>query len=292
MNMEKIPLIYDCDNTMGLVGADVDDGLTLLYLLAQPDIELLGVTLTHGNGSLKQVIAATESLVNDLGLTDLPVYSGPQAARFMIETTEQYAGDLCLLATGTMTNLQAAADREPAFYSRLRRLYLMGGVTRPLELNGHSVKELNFSVDPAAALNVLRAPVETILINGHTASQALFGVEELAKLRREEGPLFQYISSKIQPWVDRIYNKFQIEGFCNWDMAAALIITRPELFSDERVMIDPTLDSVLSGDIAVAKQGKTITMPSTITDIEQFNTLIFEAFDCLQAQLVEKAVFE
>lgn len=290
--MKKIPLIYDCDNTMGLAGADVDDGLTLLYLLAQPDIELLGVTLTHGNGSLKDVIAATESLVNDLGLQDLPVYSGPCAARFLIETSEQYAGELCLLATGTMSNLQAAADRESAFYGRLHRVYLMGGVVRPLEINGHSVKELNFSVDPAAALSVLRAPVETVLINGHTASQALFGVNELAWLRREEGPLFQYISSKIQPWVDRIYNKFQIEGFCNWDMAAAIIITHPDLFSDETVMIDPTLDSLQSGDIAVAMQGKTITMPCTINDIEQFNALIFEAFDSLQSELMEKAVFE
>jgi len=289
--MDKIPLIYDCDNTMGLAGADVDDGLTLLYLLAQPDIELLGVTLTHGNSSLNNVIAATESLVSDLGLKDLPVYSGPQAARFMIETTEQHTDDLYLLATGTMTNLQAAADREPAFYTRLRRLYLMGGITQPLTLNGHTVNELNFSVDPVAALNVLNAPVETILINGHTGSQALFGVEELARLKREEGPLFQYIASKIQPWIDRIYNKFQIEGFCNWDMAAAIIITRPELFSDEKVMINPTLHSVQSGDIAVTTQGKTIAMPSTINDIEQFNALIFEAFDRLQLELVEKAVF-
>ena len=289
--MKKTPLIYDCDNTMGLPGADVDDGLTLLYLLAQPDIELLGVTLTHGNGSLTDVIAATESLVSDLGLHDLPIYSGPRAARFLIETSEQYAQELCLLATGTMTNLQAAADREPAFYERLRRVYLMGGVTQPLELNGHSVKELNFSVDPAAALSVLSAPVETVLINGHTASQALFGVEEMAKLRQEEGPLYQYVSSKIQPWIDRIDKKFQVKGFCNWDMAAALIITRPELFSHEKVNIAPTLDSLQNGNIGVADHGKTIIMPSRIQDIKAFNALIFDAFDCLQSELVEKEVF-
>ena len=29
--MKMIPVIYDCDNTMGVDGNDVDDGLTLLY---------------------------------------------------------------------------------------------------------------------------------------------------------------------------------------------------------------------------------------------------------------------
>ncbi len=153
------------------------------------------------------MIAATESLVSDLQLNDLPVCSGARAARFLIDSAEQHVGDLCMLATGTMSNRLAATDREPAFYSRLRRLYLMGGVTHPLELNGHSVNELNFSVDPAAALSVLAAPVETILINGHTASQALFGRQEMARLQREDGPLFQYVATKIQPRVDRIYSK-------------------------------------------------------------------------------------
>ena len=75
-------------------------------------------------------------------------------------------------------------------------------------------------------------------------------------------------------------------------MAAAIIITHPELFSNEKVMINPTLNSVQSGDIAVATQGKTIAMPSTINDIEKFNALIFEAFDRLQLELIEKAVFK
>ena len=40
--MRKI--IYDCDNTFGLKNHDVDDGLTLFYLLGMPEIDLLGAT--------------------------------------------------------------------------------------------------------------------------------------------------------------------------------------------------------------------------------------------------------
>ena len=42
--MKRIPVIYDCDNTMGVAGCDIDDGLTLLFLLGCRDIDLIGVT--------------------------------------------------------------------------------------------------------------------------------------------------------------------------------------------------------------------------------------------------------
>ena len=45
--MKKI--ILDCDNTMGVIDCDVDDGLALLYLLGCPDVNLLGITCTYGN---------------------------------------------------------------------------------------------------------------------------------------------------------------------------------------------------------------------------------------------------
>ena len=45
--MKKI--IFDCDNTIGIEGCDVDDGLTLLYLLGCKDVEVLGITNCFGN---------------------------------------------------------------------------------------------------------------------------------------------------------------------------------------------------------------------------------------------------
>ena len=65
----------DCDNTMGLPFHEVDDGLALLYLLGIPEVELIGVTTTFGNGSGKQVYRQTCKLVADLKL-DIPVLRG------------------------------------------------------------------------------------------------------------------------------------------------------------------------------------------------------------------------
>lgn len=58
--MKKV--IFDCDNTLGISNCDVDDGLTLLFLLGRKEFELLGVTLTYGNSSLEKVVGATATL--------------------------------------------------------------------------------------------------------------------------------------------------------------------------------------------------------------------------------------
>ena len=56
---DRVPLILDCDNTMGVPGRDVDDGLALLYLLGSPQVELLAVTCSFGNSTQEVVYRNT-----------------------------------------------------------------------------------------------------------------------------------------------------------------------------------------------------------------------------------------
>ena len=106
--MEKV--IFDCDNTMGLKTKEIDDGLALFYLLGRPDIDLLGITTTFGNGTLDQVYKQTIKLVNDLNLVDLPVKRGAEkrgddpteAAEYLAEMAAEYPGQVNLLATGPL----------------------------------------------------------------------------------------------------------------------------------------------------------------------------------------------
>src|SRR5699024_4635885 len=73
-----ISLIYDCDNTMGVPGRDVDDGLTLLYLLGCPEVELLGVTCAFGNDTQEVVYRTTSGLLRAWGRADIPVLRGAE----------------------------------------------------------------------------------------------------------------------------------------------------------------------------------------------------------------------
>lgn len=276
----KKKVIFDCDNTMGIIGKDVDDGLTLLYLLGRDDIELLGLTLTYGNSSLDDVKKATYSLLDQLNIKDLKVFSDKEAAIFLAEQSEKYKDELIVLATGSMTNLHSAYNYNNNFYKNLKEIYLMGGIIKPLVINNVEVKELNFACNPEAAYNVLTSPCKISILNGHTTANAIFGLNELETLYKKEGEIYRVIEKSIEHWVDRIYKKFNIEGFCNWDMAAAIYISHKELFSNEEVSINPTIESLKSGDLNLDINGsKKIIMPETIKDLDKFNSIIFQAFE-------------
>ena len=109
--MRKI--IHDCDCTFGINGCDVDDGLALLYLLGDPEAEVLGVTTTYGNNTLEKVYENTKKFVKKIGHDELRVYKGgatpgeteSEAAHYLAEMAEKYAGELEILVTGSVTNL-------------------------------------------------------------------------------------------------------------------------------------------------------------------------------------------
>jgi len=109
--MEKV--IFDCDNTMGLPRQEIDDGLTLYYLLGRPDIELQGVTTTFGNGPIDRVYPQTVHMLRELGQDSIPILRGEgqrrsavppgtpetEAARFLVEAAAAQPGEITLRRT-------------------------------------------------------------------------------------------------------------------------------------------------------------------------------------------------
>ena len=281
----KRKVIFDCDNTMGILGKDVDDGLTLLYLLGREDIELLGLTLTYGNSSLEEVEKATANLLRELKIDDLKVFSGEEGGRFLAEEARKHKGEITVLATGSMSNLHTAYKHDPEFYGNLDEIYLMGGIVEPLIINGVEVKELNFACNNEAAYNVLSSEAKISILNGHVTAKAVFGPEELEKLYKREGRVYRFIEGSIGHWVERINTKFGIEGFCNWDMAAAIYMSHKELFTQDVAMITPDREKLKRGDLNLNDEGvKKIVMPREILDMKRFNSLIFEAFEAFQSK--------
>lgn len=279
----KRKVIFDCDNTMGIIGKDVDDGLTLIYLLGREDIDLIGLTLTYGNSSLEDVKEATSKLLKELNINDLKVFAGEEAGKFLADSAKKYKSDLTVLATGSMTNLHTAHKCDPEFYNNLDEIYLMGGVVKPLLINGVEVKELNFACNAEAAYDVLSSNCKISLLNGHVTADAIFGKEELEELSKREGKTYRFIEDSIDHWVKRINDKFGIDGFCNWDMAAAIFMSHKELFSNDVVKINPTVESLKNGDLNLDEMGaKEIIMPENILDMKKFNSLIFDAFESFQ----------
>ncbi|MFN3002630.1 nucleoside hydrolase [Mycolicibacterium wolinskyi] len=170
------------------VDTGVDDAMALVYLLASPEAEIVGIASTAGNVPVQQVCVNNLGLLELCGATGIPVSKGaeqplkaplrtaedthgPQglgyarlpasdrpltdydAAEAWVRAARAYPGELIGLATGPLTNLALAMRIEPGLPKLLRRLVIMGGA---FDYRGNTtpVSEWNISVDPESAAEV------------------------------------------------------------------------------------------------------------------------------------------
>lgn len=277
-------VILDCDNTMGKPYREVDDGLTLLYLLGQPDAEILGITTTFGNGTIDEVHESTARLLRNLGRTDIPLFKGAgargqaptEAAHFLAETCARYPGEVHLLAIGPLGNLHAASKISPEFFRNVKQICCMGGYLRPLRLGWRRVPELNLSADPEAAYAVLNSGCAVTLMNAHTCMQAAFGWGDLAKVRHW-GPDTRRV---LRQWLTGHLLACGLGHFYLWDLLPAVYMMAPELFDANPVHVVSTAADLETGTIVVGAggEGRLINMPQRILDVGRFREGLFAAW--------------
>jgi purine nucleosidase len=179
-----VPVFADVDT-------GVDDAIALVYLLASPEAELVGIASTGGNVGVDQVcennlgllelcrvdgVPVSKGVDHPLNSPALPVgkVHGPRglgyaelpatnrqltdddAATAWVNAVHAHPGELIGLATGPLTNLALALREEPALPTLLRRLVIMGGAY-DYRGNTNPVAEWNIAVDPEAAAEVFAA---------------------------------------------------------------------------------------------------------------------------------------
>ncbi|MFC5832669.1 nucleoside hydrolase [Nonomuraea insulae] len=158
-------IILDTDPGVGIPGTDADDPLALMLALADPRLELLGVTTVFGNcppalgarGAAAVLAAAGRSDVpvavgmgtrldgglpeplveayrgarGEPGAIELPDLAGAavkqHAVDLIIDTVLAHPGEVTVVAIGPQTNLAMALLKEPSLARNLRSVVFMGG---------------------------------------------------------------------------------------------------------------------------------------------------------------------
>lgn len=233
-------VIVDFDNTMGIQGCDVDDGLALLYLLGNPDrVQVVAACTTYGNNTLANVQENTEHLFEEWGL-DVPIYRGAStpdnnaakacdASRFLARMTEENQGEISVLATGSLTNLKGALLLNHRFAENAAEIVLMGGIERSLVINGKIMNELNFSCDAEATFQNLDSVKHGMAISIATAQNCLPAFFEKDDFVREFGA-DSWMTKTIDYWFSDMEQAYSWNGFTCWDVVAAAMLAKPELF--------------------------------------------------------------
>ncbi len=273
-------IILDFDNTMGLPKHEIDDGLTLLYLLGQTDIEILGITTTFGNSSLSDVMTATQELL-DFTRAEIPVYEGEAergqgttaAASFLADIVAAHPGEVTVLAIGPLGNLAAAAKLDPNFFSNCKEIVCMGGMLEPMRLGWREINELNLSADPEASWAVLHntgCPVT--LMNAHVCLQATFGYFDMLRV----GYIPVNLRRTIFNWLFTFGTYFGVFKFYLWDMLPAVYLSYPELFTCQKFSFQSSLVDLVTGKLVVKEdECGALNMPGAILEAKKFKQILF-----------------
>jgi len=186
------PVYLDCDT-------GVDDAVAIAYLLASPEVALVGIGTVSGNTSAAQAAENTLRLLALAGRTDIPVavgshdhlvdpYSGgvphihgdngignvelpatdvkpidESAAELILRLSREHSGSLEIVTIGPTTNIALALRLDPNLAERVRQVTVMGGVALAPGNIG-PVSEANVHNDPEAASILISAPWPVTLV--------------------------------------------------------------------------------------------------------------------------------
>lgn len=225
--MSRRPVLVDCDT-------GIDDALALAYLLAEPAVEIVGVTTVSGNTDAARAAANTLSLFDLAGVHDIPVavgahhfrgreYAGgaphvhgddgvggiawaasarEHDARPAVELIDHLAArhpDLTVLALGPLTNLAAYAETPGV--AAFDRLVVMGGAF------GHSGNvtawaEANIHNDPESAAVVFAQDWDTTLVPLDVTMTQTLDATDLVRLRAIPGAVPQALAAMLPAYLD------------------------------------------------------------------------------------------
>lgn len=276
--MKKI--ILDCDNTMGVKNCDVDDAMALFYLLGNDDAEIVAITNTYGNSDIETVHKATQTLLNDIGRKDIPLYKGSNstknniAGKMLAELAEKHKGELSVLAVGSTTNLASALDYDDNFAKNIKQVVFMGGITEKLIVGKKEMKELNLSIDYISTLKILQKAQNISIITGNNCLKTIFTRKEF-----EENLNFtsqgKYIIEKTKYWFDYNERDYGLQGFYNWDITAAIYLMKPELFVDDKGHYALCEEDMKFGKLRQGEGGVILNLPK-IKNVEEFKKEAYE----------------
>ena len=293
-------VIFDCDNTMGIEGYPMDDALAFLYILGNKDkTDLLGFTCTFANGTAAQVYEASRLLLQEVGLSDLPILKGAElnedprseAAHFIVDMANRYPGEVSVLAIGSMTNLYGAWLIDPLIFDKLKECVLMGGITEKLYTHGVHCPELNFSIHAKASAEVFLHGKNLSIITGNNCLPVSYLPKEefMEKMEIETRPVSAYVARKCGYRFDCRKAVYGEEGSYCWDAVAAAYLLYPELFEDHPTACDISAEHLQDGSLMPCANGSTILNLPTAKDPAAFRRNLYESWLKLDFAVEEQA---
>lgn len=229
--MDKRRIVLDVD-----VG--IDDALMMLFLAAEPGIEIVAVGSTHGNCDSAQAAVNALRVLDVLGLDRVPVAvgadsplpepttsphvhghdgladvglplprrspSGETAVDQLLRLFREQPGELDLIAVGAMTNLALALERDPESLRGFRSVWILGGISHRPGPDAPVYHDANVFHSPAAAERLFTSGTPLTVVPIDLSYQAVLDDEHLAAIRAGTTPQARF-AWRILPYYCNFY---------------------------------------------------------------------------------------
>jgi len=279
----------------------IDDAMAILYAIAAPEIDLLGLTTVFGNVTTPKATRNALYLLEQAGI-EIPVAEGlhrprigppfpPTSAvhgaegfgtlavptpqrRALVETAPEYLvrmvrahqGELLLCPIGPLTNIAAAMELDPSFCSNLKGMVVMGGSLRAGG-NITPAAEANFYHDPHAADFVLRHGCNITLVGLDVTNRVICPRSFFARLASESPKMGGLLHDMAEFYIDFYETVGKFAGCGMHDPSALVACIAPELFTTEPHALRVALSGDRAGEM-IAVANSTAQAVNVCTDVQ------------------------
>lgn len=235
----SVDIIFDCDT-------GIDDTMAIAYGVGN-GATFIGCTTTHGNVPAATAGRNTVTVLDALGLTDVPVWVGAHrplaqplitaewvhgqdglgdagvvqserpvaghlAAVEIIRLARERPGELTLVAVGPLTNLGLALVMDPELPRLVKRVVIMGGAVNTAG-NASAVGEANIWHDPEAAQLVVDAAWDLTVVGLEITMRTALPGSAIERIEASRDPRAQLISAIFQHYLG-VYEPLVGERTC------------------------------------------------------------------------------
>ena len=258
---EPIKVILDSD-----LGSDVDDAFALALLLASPELEIVGITLGHGQTDKRGRLACR--LLHETGREDIPVALGrptplvvgqPEitggdpgqfswaegfstlepidtpAVDFIADQLRRHPRQITVISVGPVSNLADLLERDPEALQLAKRVYSMFG-SFYLGYGGSPV--------PSAEWNV-RADIpsaRTLSSSNAPITYAGLDVTAFVELKAEQRRALWSRGSPLTDALEALYRLWGRETPILFDPVPIGMVLWPELFRTRAAHVRTTAE--------------------------------------------------
>ncbi|ODT39876.1 MAG: hypothetical protein BGO45_14670 [Microbacterium sp. 71-36] len=243
----------------------LDDAHSLMYLLAQPDVEIEAITTIYGNTPVEDSARNVRTVLRLAGREDIPVHLGEAAPiegeasiadfvhgtdglgdRFdraelrvedegavdaILRIAAQHPGEVDLHPLGPLTNIARALERDPDLFLKFRSVVIMGGAGPYPAPGGATLTDANTANDRRAAEIVFgaRNSGNVVMVGVNVTATAILDEHVLAVLRGAGTPWATFAGEVLDAYNDFYQYKWGRRISSAHDGLATVILHRPEI---------------------------------------------------------------